>query len=125
MRLSAWIRLAPIIVIAGCGEARGTVPDASNDLHCSVLSFYFAGLARHSGAPADQQRATAAIHEWYAAKAREVAAQRSDPNAVLAEMEPIFEAIKQDPRSMLDELSACTDRAAADPGFDAFARTLR
>jgi hypothetical protein len=125
MRLSAWIRLAPIIVIAGCGQARGHVPDASNDLHCSVLAFYFAGLAQHSRAPPDQQRGTAAVHQWYASKARQVAARSSDPNAALAEMEPILEAIKRDPQSMLDEFSVCTDRAAADPGFHEFARTFR
>ena len=124
MRLTNWVCLAPIIFIAGCAEARGSVPDASNDLHCSVLAFYFAGLAQHSGAPADQQRGTAAVQQWYAAKARELAAQRPDPNAALADMAPILEAIKRDPNSMLDEFSACTDRAAADPAFEVFARAL-
>jgi hypothetical protein len=90
-----------------------------------VLAFYFAGFAQHSGAPANQQRGTAALHEWYASKARERVAQSSDPNTARAEMGAVLDAIKRDPRSMLDEYSACTDRAAADPAFDAFARTLR
>jgi hypothetical protein len=125
MRLSAGFIIAPLVALAACGQASGSALDPSNDLHCSVLAFYFAGFAQHSGAPADQQRGTAALHEWYASKARELVAQRSDPNAAHAEMGSVLEAIKRDPRSMLDEFSACTDRVAADPAFDAFARTLR
>lgn len=123
MRPLAWVRLAPLAMFAGCAPARGSVPDASNDLHCSVLAFYFAGYAEQSGAPTDQRQGAMAIHEWYAAKAREIAAQRSDPNSALAEMASVLEAVKRDPRSMLDEFSTCTDRAATDPAFDAFART--
>jgi|GEM_PF-2671405 len=125
MPLSAWIRLAPIIVMAACGQASGSVPDASSDLHCSVLAFYFTGQAEHDGAPADQRRALAVVHEWYAAKLRQLTAERDESDSVLNEGTAILEAVKRDPRAMVDEAQACSARALADPEFNGFANSLR
>ena len=124
MRSSVCLLFASLVALAGCGQASGSVPDPSSDLHCSVIAFYFSGLAEHDGAPADQRRALAAVHEWYAAKLRQLATQRGDPNSVLAEAEPILDAIKRDPRAMLDEHETCSERAMADPAFNRFVGTL-
>ncbi len=115
----------PFIALTGCGEASGGVPDASSDLHCSVLAFYFSGYAEHTGAAADQRRALSAVHEWYAAKLRQVAVERGGPDSVLAEGAPVLEQVKHDPQGALDEFQACSNRALADPAFKGFASALR
>ena len=125
MRLSIGFLVAPLIALAACGQATGSVPDASSDLHCSVLAFYFSGYAEHTGAPADQRRAVAAVHEWYAAKLRRLTTERGRPDLVIAEGAPFLEAVKRDPSAMLDELRVCSDRALADPSFNGFASALR
>lgn len=125
MRLLARFLVAPLMALAACGQASGSVPDASSDLHCSVLAFYFNGYAEHSSAPADQRRALAAVHEWYAAKLRQLTTERGGPDSVVAEGAPILEAVKRDPSAMIDELQACSDRALADPTFNGFASALR
>jgi hypothetical protein len=96
--------------IAACAQARAATPDPSRDLDCSVVTFYFSGLAKHQGANAEQQRAVAAVFEFYATKVRNIAKQEG-ANSVAARMEPLLEAVKRDPMNMRDELSACTDRA--------------
>lgn len=111
--------------VAACGNANAAALDPSRDVDCSVLTFYFKGLADHQGAPADQQHALAAMHEWYAVKTRALAVERwGDMEGLAGEVGPLLDAIKRDPMSMLDELAACTERAVEDPDFDRFARTF-
>lgn len=110
---------------AGCGQAEAANPDPTRDIDCSVVAFYFKGLAEKDGAPQEQRRSTAAIHEWYALKLREIRIQRGDTQSVLAEAAPILEAVKRDPLAALDELEACTDRAVSDPSFGSFAESIR
>jgi hypothetical protein len=120
--------LAPIIActfLGGCGTATAATLDPSDDAHCSLLAFYFNGLAEHQGAPRDQLRATKVLHEWYAAKIRQVAVKRwGDMSGYEKEMGPLLERIKSDPKAMGDELIACTDRAMATPDFNQFALNL-
>jgi len=125
MRLSAGFIVAPLTALAACGQASGSVPDASSDLHCSVLAFYFSGQAEHDGAPTDQRRALAVVHEWYAAKLRQLTAERGESDSVLNGGAAILEAVKRDPRAMVDEAQACSARALADPEFNGFANSLR
>lgn len=121
------------MLLSGCGPANATnlestdlvQVDSTNDVHCSVLAFYFNGLAEHRSAPRNQIRATKVVHEWYGAKMRRVAVERWDNWAEFAkETEPVLEAVKSDPAAMRDELLACTDRAIAEPGFEKFASEL-
>ena len=116
--------LVPLsLLLTACGEADATLIDPRNDVHCSVVAFYFHGLAKHEGAPADQQHATKVLHEWYAAKMRREAGERfKDWQNFEREISPLLEAIKAKPTAMTDELDACLDRAIADPAFDLFAR---
>lgn len=112
-------------LLSGCGGASAATLDPSDDVHCSVLAFYFDGLARHQGAPRDQLRATKVMHEWYAAKMRDVAVERwGDMAGFEKEAGPLLESVKADPQAMADEMLACTDRAVAAPGFNRFARGL-
>lgn len=116
-------RLFPLcLLLTACGQANATRIDPKNDVHCSVLAFYFQGLAKHQGAPRKQQQATKGLHEWYAAKMRATAAERfKDLAGLEREISPLLEAVKADPKSMADKLGDCAKRAAADPGFDRFA----
>ena len=125
MRIALWT--APLsVILSGCSSASAATVDPKSDVHCSVLAFYFHGLAKHEGAPADQVAATKGLHDWYAIKMKEVAGERFKDAAVfLREVEPILDAVKADPLSMRDEASACADRAAADPTFNRFASGYR
>lgn len=125
MRTAAAATIA-CMLLTGCGSANATVVDPASDVHCSVIAFYFHGLARHDSAPLDQQKATKAVHDWYSAKIESVSTEwRRDMARAEREISPVLDAIKADPRAMLDEMMACTKRAAADPGFNAHAYAYR
>jgi hypothetical protein len=117
------IVVAAISTLSGCSEAAGAAIDPASDIDCSVVAFYYSGLAAHEGAPVDQQRATKIVHEWYAAKVRDIAVQSGDPQAVLSKAAPILDVIKHDPKGMAGNLQTCADRAIGDPSFNAFADT--
>ena len=117
--------IIPLTALAACGQANGSLADASSDLHCSVLAFYFSGYAEHSGAPADQRRALASVDNWYGAKVRQLSAQSGGSETMVSEGGQILEALKRDPDAMLDEMTACSARALADPAFNGFASALR
>lgn len=109
-------------ISGGCGQATAAAVDPKNDVHCSVLAFYFHGLATHTQASEKQVRATKGLHDWYAAKMKEVADERfKNPAFLQNEVGPVLEAVKADPLAMRDEMSACAERAAADPSFNRFA----
>ena len=111
-------------LVSACSPSRAVALDPKNDVHCSVLAFYFNGLAAQVGAPDRQLRASKGLHDWYAAKMKIASAGRfSDPAVLQAELGPLLEEVKADPLSAGDELQACADRAAADPSFNRFART--
>ena len=123
MRLLAAIMTCTLL--SGCGAASATTLDPSDDVHCSVLAFYFNGLAKHQGAPREQLRATKVMHEWYAAKMRQIAVERwGDMAGYEKEVGPLLEGVKSDPKAMGDEMLVCTNRAVAAPGFNQFARSL-
>ncbi len=110
--MQAW-RMSIVVLVgllAGCAEASAATPDPSQDIDCSVVAFYFQGLAEHQGAPADQRHATGAVFKWYSARIQTVAKQEG-ADRVLSQAGPLLEAVKRDPRSMGDELLACTERA--------------
>lgn len=118
-------RLVPILcaslAIAACGRAEAAGPDSARDVDCSVLAFYFARAAERSGAPADQRHGAQALHLWYSERIQAIALRQGNGNGVLAEAAPVLAAVNADPRAMLDEYSACAERAFADRGWDAFA----
>jgi hypothetical protein len=118
------LSLASLIGLSGCSQADASVPDVSNDIHCSVIIYHFGGHAEQSGAPAEQKRAMAVLNEWYRAKVRQLPADRWESNSLMKETAPILETVMRDPQAMLDELKACSDRATTDPAFDRFVRTL-
>ena len=125
MRFLDGILFLPLITLAACSPAAGSTPDVTNDLHCSVVTYYFSDFAERSGAPADQKRATAAVTEWYALKMRERAAQQGGSDTLMSEAARILEVVKADPVGMADEMTACTERAVSDPAFDGFVSALR
>jgi hypothetical protein len=108
------------MALAGCSAASATPADPSNDVHCFALATAFRAHAQSIGAPADAQRATAAIETWYAPGFDAAVATRGR-SSVLSEGEALAAAMDRDPAAAHAALVACTDRAAADPGFDAFA----
>lgn len=106
------------MLLIGCGRAAATTIDPADDVHCSVVAFYFQGLTEHAGAPSDQRHAVKALQEWYSAKMRQVAVERwGGLAAAERELAPLLDAVKSDPVAMRDELLACTERAIADPAF--------
>jgi hypothetical protein len=118
------ISAAIVIGLCGCASAYAVTIDSNNDIHCSVLAFYFHGLAKHDGAPDKQVRATKGLQDWYAVKMRAAEGGRySDPAVMQSEIGPILESVKADPVSMRDKAKACADRAVADPSFNHFARS--
>ena len=119
---AAYLTILLPAVLAGCSQAKAATVDPTNDVHCSVLAFYFHGFAKHHQAPDNQVRATKGFHDWYAAKMKKAAGERFKDAAVLEkEVGPLLETVKADPLAMRDEMSACADRAAADPTFNHFA----
>lgn len=123
MRLFA-AQIIACLILSGCGTASAATIDPADDVHCSVVAFYFHGLAKHHGFPDDQQRAAKGIHEWYASKMRQVAVGRWGGMAGFEkEVAPLLETIKSDPLAMRDEMTTCTERAGRDPAFNRFART--
>lgn len=113
--------LCASLALAGCGRAEAAGPDPARDVDCSVLAFYFARHAERSGAPADQAHGARALHLWYSERIQAIALRRGNGDGVLAEAAPVLAAVNADPRGMLDEYSACAERAFAEPGWDAFA----
>lgn len=123
MRLLA-AQLVACLLLSGCGKANATTVDPADDVHCSVVAFYFHGFAKHHGLPDNQQRAAKGIFDWYSAKMRQVAVKRWGGMAGFEkEVAPLLETIKSDPLAMRDEMTACTERALRDPAFARFART--
>lgn len=118
------ISAAILIGLCGCTSANAVTIDSNNDIHCSVLAFYFHGLAKHNDAPDDQLRAIKAIQDWYAVKMRSAEGGRySDPAVMQSEIGPILESVKADPISVRDKAKSCADRAVADPSFNDFAHS--
>jgi len=99
--------------LAACSQANAATPDPSQDIDCSVVAFYFSGLAEHRGVEPAQKRALAAVHKWYSKKVQAIAKDEG-ANGVLTRAGPVLEAVKRDPMNMRDELAACTDRAVND-----------
>ncbi len=113
---------ATLIGLSACTSASAVSIDPKNDVHCSVLSFYFHGLAKHNQAPSKQVFATKRLQDWYAIKMRSAEGGRySNPTVMQSEIGPILKTIKADPLSMLDEVKACADRAVVEPSFNSFA----
>ena len=107
----------------GCTRG-GAVIDSDNDLHCMVLASYFQDVAERIDAPPSQRHAVAVMKEWYVDKAAPtVRAQWGNGDGARGELERISAAVKKDPEGMRPKFTACTERAAADPSFDRFARS--
>jgi hypothetical protein len=109
--------------LAGCTSAHATPLNPADDLHCSVIAFYFQGYAQWSGAPARQIHAAGVIKAWYAGKLREAGVDLGGPD-FRSRAEPILNAVKADPKAARAPMVACTDRAVADPAFNRFAGSL-
>src|SRR5688572_30180343 len=95
IRRMLFLTLASACLVA-CAQASAANPDPSQDIDCSVVTFYFSGLAKHEGAEAAQQRALSAVSKWYAAKV-ETLAKQNGANQVLNRAGPLLEAVKRDP----------------------------
>lgn len=119
---NAFTCIIGLVFLDACSPASAVTIDPANDIHCSVVSFYFHGLAKHEHAPEIQIRATKGLQDWYAAKMKVATAGRfADLATAKAETEPLLDAINSDPASMRDELLKCAERATADPAFNGFA----
>ena len=107
-------------ILAGCSAAAATTVDAGSDFHCLGVALGFAGVAEAQNAPADQQRATKAMADWYWAK-NEAYLRARGTDAFMAEMAALVPIIDGDQEAARRAMLTCTDRAAADPGFNRFA----
>jgi hypothetical protein len=110
MRIYDWLVVPAASALAACAQASAAAPDTSSDIDCSVLAFYFNGLAEHRGAPLSQRRATQAVHEWYSIKVQKISREKG-ADAVLSRAGPLLETTKQDPMKMRAANTACADRA--------------
>ena len=111
------------VLLGGCSAANATDLDAGNDVHCFALATAFTGYAQSVSAPADQQRAIAAIEKWYGVKFDAAVAARGKEN-LLAEGEALARVVDEDLEATKAALMACMERAVADPAFEAFAARL-
>ena len=111
---------AAAAVLSGCSAASGAPLDSANDVHCFGLASAYASLARSSDAPDDQQRSTNALAQWYSV-GFDAAVQARGREAISEEAARLAQAADADPEAARAALSRCADRAAADPGFNAFA----
>jgi hypothetical protein len=113
MRIRHWLVVPAASALAACGQASAAAPDTSGDIDCSVLAFYFNGLAEHTGAPPSQRRATQAVHEWYSIKVQKISREEG-ATAVLSRAGPVLETVKRDPMKMRDSHKACAVRAVSE-----------
>jgi len=110
MRVREMSLLTCSLMMASCNQTPQVRPDPSSDIDCSVVTFYFKGLADHDRAEADQRAALGAVSNWYARRAEAIAKEQG-AESVLQRAGPILDAVKAEPKAMGDELQACTDRA--------------
>ena len=108
------IALAGVLALSGCASDGAFAYDANDDLHCSVLSFYMHGRAKHIDAPIAEQRALYVLKIWYAARVQDAG------GPTLEKARPVLEAVKRDPDAASDAVFACSDRAQAASGFAEF-----
>ncbi|HEX8193019.1 MAG TPA: hypothetical protein VF552_08975 [Allosphingosinicella sp.] len=109
-----------ILAAAACSAASAAPLDPESDVHCFALATAYGEAARRMNSPADQQHAIAGVAAWYAPKF-DAAAQGRTREDILAETAALERSVDRNPQAGLAALTACTDRAAADPGFNAFA----
>lgn len=114
--------IAAAMALGACGQASALPVDPSNDLHCSVVAFYFKGDPITQAAPQNQRDAIARIFDWYTVKTQALAAEQG-PDAVLRTAAPALEAVKKDPAAHREHLLTCTNRAVDDPTFNAWLRS--
>ena len=110
----------PLAALTSCGQANGRALDPSSDLQCSVIVYYFDGLAEHVGAPTDHKRILSKVNQWYASKVQQLALERSQADSEMGQASAVLEQVKRDPEAAYDEAAACIDRAVADPAFNGF-----
>ncbi len=108
--------------MAACSQAAASPVDPQNDIHCSVAAFYFKGHPVTQGSPPNVRYAVDRLFDWYSIKVRALAAERG-AESVQSTAEPVLEAIKRDFLGHREHLTACTDRAVADPTFNAWLRS--
>lgn len=114
-RMKSLIGLVGAIALSGCASAQAFAYDPKDDVHCSVLSFYMHGRAKHIGSPIKERQALYALQAWYAAEVQDTGGL---PPA--EKVEPVLAAVKRHPEGAKAAVLACADRAQAAPGFGAF-----
>ncbi len=113
--------LLALASLGACSQAAASPVDPANDLHCSVVAFYFSGHPVTKAAPQDQQVAVKRVFDWYSIKVRALAAE-SGGDSVLSTAAPVLEAVKKDHLAHREHLLACANRASDDPAFRAWLR---
>jgi hypothetical protein len=108
------------LALAACSPASASAADPNNDVHCFALAEGFQGLARNINAPAHQQRAVAAIAAWYGPRF-DAAVQARGRDTILAEGAALARFVDRNPEAARAALTACTERAVAEPAFNDFA----
>lgn len=101
-----------VLGIAACSSAQASELDANDDLHCSVVSFYFA----RSGPPksGDDARASFIAAAWYNKRV----GNKPDLNKVA----PVLQKVKDDAATAQLTAADCIERALRDPAFERFSR---
>lgn len=101
-----------VLGIAACSSAQASKLNPNDDLHCSVVSFYF---ARSDRTMSDlDARTLFVVSAWY---------NKQIGNKVdLGKAGPVLQKVKDDPVAARPVAADCIQRASRDPGFEGFAR---
>ena len=101
-----------VLAIGACSSAQADKLNANDDLHCSVVSYYFA----RSGPPKsdDDARASFIASAWYD--------KRVGNTPDLKKAAPVLQKVRDDPATAQRTAADCIERALRDPAFERFAR---
>jgi len=121
MRIHAtWLIAA--LALAGCAKADAATVDPNNDYDCAITFRVFREVAKVQGAPDKARQGLFIMEQWYSAKWDHDHANTPDP---ADHGDAIIKAMSLNPVAYKEPLKACTERAAADPHFDRFARLMQ
>ncbi len=95
---------------SSCSNANMLNPD--NDIHCSVVSFYFMKLADHIGSGNNEKISLSRINSWYVKRLKIEYGQEYNSNAFLdTKIKPVLEFVKDNPSAAEMPMRMCGERA--------------
>jgi hypothetical protein len=109
---SALFAAITVLGVAACSSAQASKLNPDDDLHCSVVSNYFA--MSKPGKSDAAARALFVASAWYN--------KRIGNELDLSKAAPVLEKVKGDREAARPIVTDCIERAMKDPAFEAFGR---